>query len=105
MRYHAGERTWLAPDETLYSTREQKSRFLEDAWQDRIAEIVRGEWTLKIDDVLHKLELKPRDINNMVKKRVKNSLRQIGWHETRRAGEGRLWRPIDGDLLDRAEHN
>ena len=98
VRYRAGERTWLAPDEALYSTREQKSRFMEDAWQDRISEIVRGEWTLKIDDVLHKLELKPRDINNMVKKRVKNSLRQIGWHETRRAGEGRLWRPVDGDF-------
>ncbi len=96
-RYRAGERTWLAPDETLYSTKEQKSRFMEDAWQDRISEIVRGEWVLKIDDVLTKLELKPKDINNMVKKRVKNSLRQLGWHETRRAGEGRLWRPVEAE--------
>src|SRR5690606_38955109 len=30
-----------------------------------------------------KLDLKPRDINNMTKKRVKNSLRQLGWVETR----------------------
>ena len=102
-RYRAGERTWLATEEALFSAREQKSRFMEDAWQERIAEIVRGEWTLKIDDVLAKLELKPRDINNMVKKRVKNSLRQIGWHETRRAGEGRVWRRIEGDLLSRAQ--
>jgi hypothetical protein len=44
--------------------------------------------------VLAKLELKPKDINNMVEKRVKNSLRGLGWHETRRAGEGRVWRPV-----------
>ena len=48
--------------------------------------------------MLAKLELKPKDINNMVKKRVKNSLRQLGWYETRRAGEGRLWRPIDREF-------
>ena len=96
-RYRQGERTWLTGEESVYSSREQKSRFMEDAWQDRIAEIARDEWSLKIDDVLHKLELKPRDINNMVKKRVKNSLRQIGWKETRRAGEGRVWRPADSE--------
>ena len=95
-RYQAGERAWLAAEESVhFSAREQKSRFMEDAWQDRIADIARHEWTLKIDEVLNKLDLKPKDINNMVKKRVKNSLRQIGWHETRRAGEGRLWRPVD----------
>ncbi len=91
-RYRSGERTWLAPEETTFSVHEQKSRFMEDAWQERIGEIVRHEWTLKIDDVLTKLELKPKDINNMVKKRVKNSLRQLGWYETRRSGEGRVWR-------------
>ena len=92
-RYQAGERTWLAPEETSFSTREQKMRFMEDAWQERIAGIVKYEWTgVRIDEVLTKLELKPKDINNMVKKRVKNSLRQLGWYETRRAGEGRVWR-------------
>lgn len=93
-RYQAGERTWLVADEAIHSTREQKSRFMEDAWQERIAEIAKGQWILRIDDVLAKLELKPKDINNMVKKRVKNSLRGLGWHETRRAGEGRVWRPV-----------
>lgn len=96
-RYRAGERTWLTAEEAVYSTHEQKSRFIEDAWQERIGEIVRSEWTgtLRIDDVLSRLELKPRDINNMTKKRVKNSLRQLGWRETRRAGEGRVWRPAE----------
>lgn len=97
-RYQAGERTWLTREEAACSAREQKRRYVEDAWQDRIAEIVKHEWTVRIDDVLTKLELKPRDINNMVKKRVKNSLRQLGWRETRRAGEGRVWRPGEGDV-------
>jgi putative DNA primase/helicase len=106
VRFKAGERTWLVAEESVHSTREQKSRFMEDAWQERIAEIAKGQWVLRIDDVLAKLELKPKDINNMVKKRVKNSLRGLGWHETRRAGEGRMWRPIGveatvrDDLLD-----
>ncbi|HEX4613310.1 MAG TPA: VapE domain-containing protein, partial [Urbifossiella sp.] len=95
VRYRAGERTWLTGDEAVFSTREQKMRFMEDAWQERIGEIVRHEWTLRIDEVLGRLELKPKDINNMVKKRVKNSLRQLGWVETRRAGEGRVWRPAE----------
>lgn len=97
VRYRAGERTWLTSDETVFSTQEQKLRFMEDAWQERIAGIVRHEWTVRVDDVLAKLELKPKDINNIVKKRVKNSLRQLGWYETRRSGEGRVWRPGDAD--------
>ena len=96
VRYRAGERTWLTKEEAVLSSHEQKQRFMEDAWQERIADISRFEPSLKIDDVLSKLELKPKDINNMVKKRVKNSLRQLGWYETRRAGEGRLWRAGDG---------
>ena len=93
-RYRAGERTWLAAEEAVFSTHEQKQRFMEDAWQERIARDRQGtSGRCRIDDVLAKLELKPKDINNMVKKRVKNSLRQLGWYETRRAGEGRVWRP------------
>lgn len=96
VRYQKGERTWLTSEEAVFSSHEQKQRFMEDAWQERIGQIVRGEWRLRIDDVLGKLELKPKDINNMVKKRVKNSLRQLGWIETRRSGEGRVWRRADG---------
>ena len=94
-RYRKGERTWLAAEEVFYSAQEQRQRFVEDAWQERIATIVKHEWSVRVDDILGKLELKPKDINNMVKNRVKNSLRQLGWVETRRAGEGRLWRPAD----------
>lgn len=92
-RYRAGERTWLTQDEAAYSTQEQKQRFVEDAWQDRIGDLVKYEYAIRVDEVLTKLELKPKDVNNMVKKRVKNSLRQLGWVETRRPGEGRVWRP------------
>ena len=92
-RYRLGERTWLTAEEAAFSTQEQKMRFVEDAWQERIGELVRHEFTARVDELLGKLELKPKDINNMVKKRVKNSLRQLGWVETRRPGEGRVWRP------------
>lgn len=78
VRYRAGERTWLTAEEAVLSADEQKQRFMEDAWQERIAGIVKHEWTVRTDDVLAKLELKPKDVNNMVKKRVKNSLRQLG---------------------------
>ena len=92
-RYRSGERTWLSGDEFGHAEREQASRLVEDAWKDRVARIVRDEWTgVRIDTVLDKLELKPKDINNLVRKRVKNSLRQLGWAETRRGGEGRVWR-------------
>jgi len=95
-RFKTGERTWMTSEEAAFSTREQKSRFVEDAWQESIADILKDQWMgVKLKDVLVKLELKPRDINNLVKKRVKNSLRQLGWKETRRAGEGRMWRPAD----------
>ena len=83
----------LGADEATASAAQQKTRFLEDAWQEQIAGIVRHDFVVRIDDVLKRLELKPKDINNLVKKRVKNSLRQLGWVETRRAGEGRAWRP------------
>jgi putative DNA primase/helicase len=92
-RYSAGERSWLTREETVFSVQEQKERFVEDAWQERIANIVRHDFTARVDEVLEKLELKPKDVNNLVKKRVKNSLRQLGWVETRRAHEGRVWRP------------
>ncbi len=93
VRYRAGERTWLTRDEAVFSTQEQKQRFVEDAWQERIGELIRHEFHARVDEVLAKLELKPKDVNNLVKKRVKNSLRQLGWVETRRQGEGRVWRP------------
>ncbi|MDY3551421.1 VapE family protein [Gemmata sp. JC717] len=93
VRFRAGERTWLTRDEAVYSTQEQKQRFVEDAWQERIGELVKHEFTARVDELLTKLELKPKDVNNLVKKRVKNSLRQLGWVETRRQGEGRVWRP------------
>ena len=105
VRFKAGERTWLGREETVFSMDEQKRRFVEDAWQERIGVIVKGEWSLRIDDVLTKLELKPKDINNMVKKRVKNSLRQLGWRETRRPGEGRVWRPSEETPRVPAEGN
>ena len=92
-RYAAGERSWLTREEAVFSTHEQKQRFVEDAWQERIGELVKHEFTARVDDLLGRMELKPKDINNLVKKRVKNSLRQLGWAETRRAGEGRVWRP------------
>lgn len=97
VRYRAKERTWLSSEELRYSVAEQESRFVEDAWQDRIAEMVRHEWTIRLDDVMTKLDLKPKDINNLVRKRVKNSLKKIGWTETRRPGEGRVWRPAGRD--------
>ncbi|QEH36522.1 DNA primase TraC [Aquisphaera giovannonii] len=96
VRYREGERTWLSREEAVVSAQEQNMRFVEDAWQDRIGHILRGEVAIRVDDVLNKLELKPKDINNMIKKRVKNSLRKLDWYETRRPGEGRVWRRGDG---------
>lgn len=95
VRYRKRERTWLTREEAVLAEREQKQRLVEDAWQDRIGDLVKLEYRLRIDEVLGKLELKPKDINNTVRKRVKNSLRQLGWIETRRAGEGRVWRPAE----------
>jgi putative DNA primase/helicase len=96
VRYRKGERTWLTAEEAVLSSHEQKQRFMEDAWQERIGDLVKYDHAVRVDEVLTKLELKPKDINNMVKKRVKNSLQKLGWVETRRPGEGRVWRRSDG---------
>jgi predicted P-loop ATPase len=92
-RYQAGERAWLTRDEEAVAEKEQKKRLVEDAWMERIADIVKGEWMVRTDEILQKLEMKPKDINNVTKKRVKTTLKQLGWRETRRGGEGRVWRP------------
>ena len=35
-RYRAGERTWLTAEEAVLSADQQKMRFMEDAWQERL---------------------------------------------------------------------
>jgi len=92
-RYKQGERTWLSREEVTYSTAEQRKRQIEDAWQDNIEDIIKNEWRITVDEICKKLELKPRDVNNQTKKRIKNSLRMLGWVENRQPGEGRIWNP------------
>jgi putative DNA primase/helicase len=91
-RYHAGERIWLEAEEWKLAKVEQHSRRIEDAWQERISDILTGEWETSTEKMCKALELKPRDINNVVKRRIKNSLKELGWYETKRAGAGRIWR-------------
>lgn len=92
-RYKAGERTYLDPGELRFSTHEQKTRLMEDAWQEQIRMVLIGEWETDVEKICKKLELKPRDINNLTKRRIKKSLHALGWFETKRAGEGRIWKP------------
>lgn len=92
-RYKNKERTWLENSEITLSEGEQKKREVEDAWMPLIEEFLNTTMFdgITVDDVLQNLDMKPKDINNMVKKRVKNTLKQLGWHESRQ-GNRRIWK-------------
>jgi putative DNA primase/helicase len=94
-RYKKGERTWINTEESKMFSVEQHKRFVEDAWQEQIREHLIGQWETDTDRLCKALELKPRDVNNMTKKRIKNCLRGLDWYETRREGFGRVWKPRD----------
>ena len=106
-RYKQGERIWLTKDEALLSKAEQYKRQIEDAWQENIEKFTRNLWEVSIEDICKALELKPKDITNFTKSRIKNTLRHLGWYETRRTNVGRVWRlrgaPNAVDLLENVE--
>lgn len=86
-RYKSGERTWMDESEMAGVTDEQRKRFTEDAWQDKIASIVcassmRAEWTTY--EICTELEIPARDISNVTKSRIKKSLAILGWKEVRK---------------------
>lgn len=101
-RYKQGERTWLSREEANVSTAEQRARLIEDAWKDDIEKIVTGNWNgyVRVEEITKALELKPKDINNVVKRRIKTALRSLGWYESKRAGEGRIWRKKEDKFDD-----
>lgn len=96
-RYKKGEATWLDMNQMQGAVVEQNKRYVEDAWQDKVASIVGAstmvvEWTL--DEICKELDINQRDINNFVKGRLKKCLKVIGWHEVRREKDGatkRMW--------------
>ena len=95
-RYKNNERTWLEDSELFLSEGEQKKREVEDAWMPRIEAFLNTSLYIEsvtVDEVCENLELKPKDVNNIVKKRIKGSLTQLGWVEGRQQGSNRrVWR-------------
>lgn len=108
-RYKSGERTWLLKDQLEVAMAQQDSRMVEDAWQSKIEHMLKGEYTIGVDDICNKLELKPRDINNIAKNRIKKCLKALKWKERRATGNSRerVWKApheleemIQKDMLD-----
>lgn len=99
-RMKMGERTWLNDSEIYFATKEQYSRMIEDAWQQKISEILAGESIITIDWVFDKMDLKARDRTQITRQRVKNSLRALDWNETKKDRK-RVWRPLAGGRADR----
>lgn len=92
-RFKTGERTWLLKEQLDVAMQQQDSRMVEDAWQSKIEGFLRSEYTITVDEICNKLELKPRDINNIAKNRIKKCLRALGWKDARGKGEKKGSRP------------
>lgn len=98
-RFKSGERTWLLKEQLELAMAQQDSRMVEDAWQSKIEAMLKYEYTIGVDDICTKLELKPRDINNIAKNRIKKCLKAIGWKERRATGNSRerVWKAPYGE--------
>lgn len=78
-RYKLGECTWLSDDEVAHATREQESRMLVDAWQEKIDNILEGIKATTVDQVFERLGLGAKDINRISRIRICSCLERAGW--------------------------
>lgn len=101
-RYKQGEPLYLEKDDFDLATKEQKNRYIREAWTDKLREKLLGRWETTLSDAAEMLELKPKDITNLTRRRIKDALLEIGWFETRRDGE-RVWKSEQFKNVPRSE--
>lgn len=83
-----------SPEEEPYFVMEQKSRATRDAWFAKIYEWFGPSYlleSLSVDEVFDKLEFKHKEKDPRSRKRIKSSLIQLGWEESRPDGSKRVF--------------
>ena len=80
-RHKAGEPHWLMPDEQ--TREEQEERYQVDAWQEKIAEIVKGESGVTTAFVAEKMGIELVRLDRATEGRIGKCLRFMGWGRKR----------------------
>lgn len=78
VRFHRGEKWWEIPD----AEREQDARYQQDAWEEVIADWLRGRQKVTVSEVMNQcLELKIERQGRSEQTRVGHILHRLQWHK------------------------
>jgi len=83
MRYKRGERSWVSHEEAAWFTAEQHKRYTEDAWLEKMEEMLDDVSELTFAAICDKMQLKYRELNNGTRKRIVEVLTELGWKAVR----------------------
>ena len=102
VRFDRGEQWWLRPEETTSAAVEQSARFEEDAWLDRVEDLVQIRSEVSVQDVLKALGLVEHQWTPVATRRVGVCLKRLGWERHQKRGpDGRrhwIYRRQFGDI-------
>jgi predicted P-loop ATPase len=94
-RYRRGEKWW--PDQTFENEEiapQQEARYEADAWEEAIAEFLKGRLRTTVLEVARKaLDIDLAKIGTADQRRISNALVRLGWDRGNRTGKERLWVP------------
>jgi len=97
VRFERGEKWWLdEPNLVADAQHEQRSRYQEDPWHDRIAEFVNGREEVTLSQVLEAVGVELPRQGQSEQNRAAKTLKALGWRKTQvRRGEERprVYRP------------
>lgn len=90
VRYEAGESWWLEDDNLAAAAREeQRDRYQEDVWHNKIETFGVGKDYVTIPDVLLFLDIPPRLQDQGAQNRVAKTLKHMGWKRGRKRLESK----------------
>lgn len=77
--YRDGVKWWLSEEEEALARHIQEQRYEEDPWSDLIQKNVTGRTRVKIHEIMHDMEMKPKDMNAFAQHRIAKHLQKNGW--------------------------
>lgn len=90
--YNTGERWWLDGDVLNAAKEEQDSRYMMDAWENRIAEFIVDKKWVEVGDVLKEcLDIPVGQWKRSDEMRVATALKHMGWVRSREGSGRRRW--------------
>lgn len=91
-RYDEGETWWLSSDVEKLARAVQAERAPDDAWTDRVHEIIKYEDSVSIKQIMEGLNVATERQDHMTTARVSKALAILGWERYRAGTDGRPWR-------------